>query len=72
MNPKNKDSKRLLLNCRDAAHSCGVSPKTWRNWHLRGLIPPPIRVGNSIFWRSDELAQWVEANCPKRDEWAYR
>jgi len=72
MNTKNKDSKRLLLNCRDAAYTCGVDPKTWRNWHLRGLIPPPVPIGRSLFWRAEELTQWVESNCPKRDEWAYR
>jgi predicted DNA-binding transcriptional regulator AlpA len=72
MNAKNKDSKRLLLNCRSAAYTCGVDPKTWRNWHLRGLIPPPVYVGNSLFWRADELTRWVEASCPKRDEWGYK
>jgi predicted DNA-binding transcriptional regulator AlpA len=72
MNPKSKDSKQLLLNCRDAAYSCGIDPKTWRNWHLRGLIPPPVYIGHSLFWRYEEIVRWVESDCPKRDEWAYR
>jgi len=72
MKPKNKDSKQLLLNCREAAKTCSVHPKTWRNWHLRGLIPPPVWVGRSLFWRADEIAQWIEADCPKRNEWAWR
>jgi len=72
MTPKNKDSKRLLLNCREAAYTCGIDSKTWRNWHLRGLTPPPVLVGHSLFWRTEELVQWVEEDCPKRDEWVYR
>ena len=72
MKKKNKDMERLLLNCREAATACCVDPKTWRNWHLRGLIPPPVPIGRSLFWRAEELAQWVKADCPKRDEWAYR
>jgi len=72
MKSKNKDLRRLLLNCREAAFTCGVDSKTWRNWHLRGLIPTPVFVGRSLFWRLEELVQWIEADCPKREEWAYR
>jgi len=72
---KNRDNKRvkqLLLNCRDAAELCGVDPKTWRTWGLLGYTPKPLQVGRSLFWRADELVQWIGEGCPKRVDWLYR
>ena len=68
----NKRVKQLLLNCRDAAELCGVNPKTWRTWGLLGYTPMPLYVGKSIFWRADELIQWISEGCPKRCDWLYR
>ena len=72
MTEKLKEGLRLLLTCRLAAQSCSVDPKTWRNWHERGLVPPPVRIGSSIFWRAAELMKWTEEGCPNRDNWTYR
>ncbi len=77
ISPKGKRTKRkkpnpFLYACNDAAHSCGVSSKTWRTWNLLGFTPKPIMIGKTFFWRVDELARWIEADCPKREEWHYR
>jgi predicted DNA-binding transcriptional regulator AlpA len=68
----NKRVKQLLLNCRDAAELCGVNPKTWRTWGLLGYTPMPLQIGKSLFWRADELIQWIGEGCPKRADWLYR
>ena len=37
----------------------GVSPSTVRRLVRRGLLPPPIRVGDSPRWLASELAAWL-------------
>jgi len=59
----------LLLTARQAAKTCGKSLRTWRTWDSAGWIPQPIRIGRSTLWRADELRQWVDAGCPRREEW---
>ena len=68
----NDQSNPLLLTARDAARLCGTSLRTWRTRDSAGLIPQPVRIGRSTFWRYDELREWVEAGCPPRDEWEAR
>jgi hypothetical protein len=67
---KNKVDPLLYRND-DAALACGVVPRTWRTWHRLGMIPPPIVIGKTNFWRVDELTKWVEAGCPHRRDWVY-
>ncbi|MCL2303893.1 MAG: helix-turn-helix domain-containing protein [Planctomycetaceae bacterium] len=62
---------RLILKCSEAARLCGVDQKTWRLWYQQGYIPPPVRVGRSLFWRMNELVKWIEAGCPKYNRGAY-
>ena len=64
----NKDAL-LLLNTAKAAERFGCSVRTWRTWDRSGRTPPPIRIGRSLFWRPNELADWVEARCPDRKSW---
>ena len=63
--------KKLLYDCTEAASACGVSPKTWRSWHVLGFVPKPVQIGKSLFWRTDELVKWTEAGCPSREDWTY-
>lgn len=65
-------TKQLLYNCRNAAFACGVDPKTWRAWNELGFTPKPVVIGKSHFWRIDELGKWIDAGCPRREEWTYR
>lgn len=62
---------RLLLSTGEAAEVCGVSLRTWRSWDAAGLVPAPLRIGRSCFWRTAELRAWVNAGCPRRDRWNY-
>ena len=62
----------LLLSARDAASLCGKSLRTWRSWDSAGRIPRPVRINRSTLWRFDELQKWVEAGCPRREEWEAR
>ncbi len=62
-------SRSLLLKACEAAALCNISVRTWRSWDTAGRIPNPVRIGRSLLWRADELREWVEAGCPRRDVW---
>lgn len=62
----------LLVSAKVAAAACGKSLRTWRAWDSAGWIPRPVRIGRSTLWRTDELRAWVEAGCPRREEWEAR
>ncbi len=62
----------LLVTAKQAAAMCGKSLRTWRTWDAAGWIPQPVRIGRSTLWRLDELREWVEADCPRREEWEAR
>lgn len=59
----------LLVSAREASALCGKSLRTWRTWDAGGLIPRPVRIGRSTFWRTEELRDWVAAGCPRRLAW---
>ena len=64
-----RSTATLLISAKAAAAACGKSLRTWRAWDAAGWIPRPVRIGRSTLWRADELRAWVEAGCPRRDEW---
>ena len=59
----------LLLPAKVAAKLCSTSERTWRAWDAAGLVPQPVRIGRSVFWRRTELDSWVEHGCPPRKTW---
>lgn len=69
MSVSDKSTVAMLLSAEQAACLCGVSQRTWRAWHSGGLVPEPIRIGRSVFWRTAELHEWIESGCPKRRDW---
>ena len=63
------DDELLLLTAAKAAKLCDRSERTWRGWDAAGLIPMPVRIGKSTFWRPKELKDWIDAGCPNRKTW---
>ncbi len=59
----------LLLTAAQAAALCSTSERTWRLWDIAGKTPPPDCIGRKVFWRPDELRDWVAAGCPDRETW---
>ena len=58
-----------LMGVNDVAEFLGVSTRQVWNLRSQGLLPDPVRLGRSSRWRRAELAAWVGAGCPARDEW---
>jgi len=61
MNIPGISNQLLLLNAKQASKLCGCSERTWRSWDSAGHIPQPIRIGRSVYWRPEELREWIEA-----------
>jgi predicted DNA-binding transcriptional regulator AlpA len=64
--------EQVLLSSSESARLIGITLRTWYSWDVLGKIPKPVHIGRHLFWRRDELLAWIEADCPKRDDWIYR
>jgi len=55
-----------LLTVKDIAARLRVSPRTV--WRLRdaGRLPAPIRFGQAVRWRENDVSTWIAQGCPYR------
>ena len=55
----------LLITAGELAALLHVSVRSL--WRLRscGVIPEPVRLGNSVRWRRDEILCWISEGCPQ-------
>ena len=62
----------LLLSAESLADRLGFSARTI--WRLRsaGKLPPSLKIGGSIRWRSQEIDAWIDAGCPDAKNWQAR
>ena len=60
----NGEQPLLLLSAEALADRLGFSARTI--WRLRsaGKLPPSLKIGGSIRWRSREIDAWIEADVP--------
>lgn len=56
----------LLLNARQAAALCNISPATWNRLTDSGKNPAAVRLNTAVRWRRSDLERWVELGCPHR------
>ena len=60
----------VLMRIDEVAAWFGVTTKTWRAWDQKGRCPMSVRMGTrAIYWRRDELQEWIEAGLPDREAW---
>jgi hypothetical protein len=60
----------LLVGAKQAARLLGVSARHLAGLHSSGRLGPlPVSLGRRQLWRVAELAVWVQAGCPPRQEW---
>jgi predicted DNA-binding transcriptional regulator AlpA len=62
----------LLLTANQVAAMFGKSVRAWRAWDAEGVVPRPIRISRSTYWRHDEILAWIDAGCPRRQQWEAR
>jgi excisionase family DNA binding protein len=63
------DEHGLLINTDEVAKLLKASPRTVWKMQNEGEMPTPIRIGRAVRWGYGEIKAWVNAGCPKRDEW---
>ena len=57
-----------LLTTGEAAKLCGMGQRTlWRHSHS-GAAPAPVKIGGTCRYRRSELAEWIQAGCPRVDQ----
>lgn len=56
----------LLLNARQAAALCNISPATWHRLSASGKNPAPVSINAAVRWRRSDIERWVELGCPDR------
>jgi len=62
--------KLLLASAEHVAAMLAVSVRLIRQMDASGRLGPmPILLGRRKLWSVAELAQWVRAGCPPRQQW---
>ncbi len=60
----------LALPAADAAKLLGISERHLWALHSSGRLGPlPVRLGRAVRWNRRELADWLDAGCPRRADW---
>jgi excisionase family DNA binding protein len=59
------DHLRELLTAAEAAEVAGVAKRSWWRYVSSGRAPAPVRLGGAVRWRRSELAEWIQAGCPR-------
>ena len=62
----------LLVDAKGAARLCGIGVTLWRELHVSGRCPLPVRLARRVLWRTDELRDWVSSGCVSREVWMAR
>ncbi len=58
-----------LLSVAQVATMLGWGESVVRQRDKEGLLPIPNRFGGAIQWSRSELQSWIDAGCPKRQQW---
>jgi prophage regulatory protein len=59
----------MAIDANGLAVTLGLSVRTVRRLDSSGKIPRPVRIGGAVRWRTEEIANWLEAGCPDRQRW---
>ena len=61
---------RIAVSTPEAAELLSVSERHLAAMNTDGRMGPrPVRLGNCLRWPVAELAAWVAAGCPNREQW---
>jgi DNA-binding transcriptional MerR regulator len=55
------DYLELYLNADEAARALRVHSRTLWAWRKRGISPPWLRIGGTVYFRKESLAAWIAA-----------
>ena len=58
-----------MLNVADLSNCLRVSTRQIHRMNRSALIPAPLRIGGCTRWRAAEIAAWLRAGSPPREQW---
>lgn len=58
------DNSPLLIPASEVARLLGISKRTLWRLLSAGKLPAPVRLGNNVRWRLDEVEHWISQGCP--------
>jgi hypothetical protein len=70
--PRGAAGELLLVDAREAAAMCGISPASWHRYKAAGKTPAPVLLGGRVLYRLEDLRLWVDLGCPDREEFEAR
>lgn len=56
----------IVFDVQGVAHLLQCSTKTIRRLSDSGRMPRPVRIGRLLRWRRRDIAEWLEAGCPRQ------
>ena len=60
--------KPQLVSIHEVAEVLGVSVMSVRRWWYGGRLPAPVKIASTLRWRSEDIAQWIDAGCRPVDQ----
>lgn len=60
----------LLIDSKTFARLLNVSYRTLYRLIDLKAVPQPVHLGRIIRWRIDEVLEWIEADCPRQNNWS--
>jgi excisionase family DNA binding protein len=65
---QSKSQPRELITTKELASRLGVSLSTVHRWRTGPEFPAPIRLGQSIRWRLQEVEEWLRRHQDRRGD----
>lgn len=73
VNETGNNLEPLLIGAAAVAKLLSVSTRTVWNMHQDGQLGPlPCRIRGATRWKTEEITEWVRADCPDRQRWLDR
>lgn len=57
-----------MLTQPDVARMLQVTDRHIANLRRRNLIPPPVKLGESVRWPRRVILEWIDAGCPANSD----
>ena len=60
--------ERLLIGANNLAWCFDVDAATIHRWAKTGVMPKPLKVGNSVRWDVQTIRDWIDNGCDPVDQ----
>ena len=68
-NTQNPSKNCQLLSAKELAKMLSLSKRQIFRLNSCGKIPRPLKIGGSVRFKQDEIADWLAAGAPDRQTW---